>query len=181
MGQHRHGDNVSVRSGSSGSSRSSRGSSYYCSTTDSYSSSFKGAVIRNPQKHENLAVRLAVHCLQGPFANKRYPSHEHGRHKKHGYHGSSSSSSSSSRSSSSHHRSSGSSNFSPQPVWGEPMRMATGQRPPPPPPPPPPGRQFNSGSGAFGNGQGFVQLNGQVPAVSTDPIWGNGRRQGFRG
>lgn len=174
-------DHASIRSGSSSSSYSSRSSSTSASS-DSYistysgSSSRRGAVLRRPEQHNNLAVRLAVHFLQGPLATKIGTSHRPSQHKKHGVHHScSSSSSSSSKSGERYHQPPPPPNYQPDSARREPVRTAMG---PPGPPPPPPGGRFAAGPGTFSNGQGFVQVNGQAPGGRVDPVWGNAAQTG---
>ncbi|KAI0133589.1 hypothetical protein BJ170DRAFT_590610 [Xylariales sp. AK1849] len=160
-------DTISLISGSSGSSRSSRSSassSGYDSTAWSGSSSH-GSVSRHTNRHDSLAIRLATHFLQGPFAGKK--SHFH-RHDEYGHGGKSSKKGRSSRSRSI---------SPPSRVHREPMR-------PGPPPPPPMGGRFGGGAQGLGGGPGFIQLNGgggppppppgRMPVGSgpSDPVWG---------
>ncbi|KAK9780030.1 hypothetical protein SCAR479_03154 [Seiridium cardinale] len=183
MNQYRPADGVSLLS------RSSRSSGCSRSSLASSSSSNGSYVTRDVRKSDNLAVRLAAHCLRGPMAsaNHRYQANIHYHDKKHGGH----SSSSSSKSSQKHHRSSTPRSPSPEPVvWREharppPARPYSSSPPQPQPPPPPPGAPFvGPGQGPrpmFGRGgQGFGQVNRPMPTGMQDPVWGIRQPQGMR-
>ncbi|KAH6648080.1 hypothetical protein BKA67DRAFT_662810 [Truncatella angustata] len=179
MNQYR--DNRSISSGSGGSSRSSRSSSGSYNSSACSGSSRSSAVTRHTDKHENTAVRIAMHVLRGPFGSAKYMemARPH-KHDHHGHYSSSSSSSSSSSTSSSSSRSSTSSRSSeprrypPGPPPPGPPRMPTGPYYQQPRPPPPPGMQYmgRPAAGFGNNGQGFVQTNGTAPARPADPVWG---------